>query len=470
MKSLESYGNKIPPHSNKTEIAVIGALMLDDELFFKIKDFLDRMSFYSEIHRVIYHTMLNMFESKIKIDIITLSEELHKQGKLEFIGGTFYLSEINAQTVTSVNIEYHARILKEKQIKRELIEAASQILISCHEDLTDAFVELERADTSLIKIHNSIPVRQELTPEVLAKNYLEYQKNLAKANESAGLSTGISSLDSLTSFFHDGDYILIAARPSIGKTALLLSIFYNMAIIHHNAVGLISLEMTPIKLLSRLVSMDTGIDNTKFRSGNLNEEERQQMIDFVNRYAKTQLIISDTSIFKASEIELKCRRLKRNYNVKCIGIDYIQLMESKGDNREREIANISNTIRRLTKELNIPIIALAQLNRKVDERSGKEPQLSDLRESGTLEQDADIVLLIHRPEHYRDGAEFFDKEKTISTKGKALIIQAKHRDADTGAIYLNYNKQNTRFYEPDLVHERQAVEYYNESREYPKDW
>ncbi|MFH1050124.1 MAG: replicative DNA helicase [bacterium] len=445
MRSLEALGNKIPPHTEESEIAVLGSMMLDRAALAKAIEVLDENSFYNPAHATIYSTMVNMFETGTYVDLVSLAEELNKRNMLEAVGGAFYLTEINSRTPTAANIETHTRIVQEKYLKRLLISSAGQILANSYDDTTDALEEIDKAENEIFQIAQKRFQKSYLGIKELAHQTMTVIDNLFEKDKKGitGVASGFYELDKLTGGFQKSDFIVIAARPSMGKTAMALSIARNIAIEYQTPVAFFSIEMAGIQLVIRLVSAESRINGNNIRTGRLNQQDYSKIASSMGRLADAPIVIDDSPSLTIMELRAKARRLIAEHGIKIIMVDYLQLMRSpKSESREREISIISQSLKQLAKELNIPVIALAQLNRRVEDRTDRRPMLSDLRESGSIEQDADVVIFIHRPEQY--GNKGFSKD-TEDAEGKAEIILSKQRNGPTGSIKLAYLKDYARF-------------------------
>lgn len=443
-RSYETLGNKIPPHSNEAEVAVLGAMMLDRSAIAKVIEQLDVESFYSEIHKKIFEVVIDMFEKAVSVDIITLGEELFKLGQLEFIGGAFYLAEINAKTPTAANVEYYARIIQEKYLKRLLIKASGNILTKAYDDTTDALEEIDNAEREIFEIAEKRFNRSYETLNKLAHDTLDIIAKLVEtdSNDLTGVPSGFKELDKILSGFQKSDLIIVAARPSMGKTAFALSAARNIAAEYNKPIAFFSIEMASSQLVMRLISAESKINQQKIRSGQLTQADMGKIVQDLGHLSKAPLVIDDSPGLPLMELRAKCRRLKAEHKIEMVMIDYLQLLHPpKAESREREISIISSSLKQMAKELDIPVLALAQLNRSVESRSDKRPMLSDLRESGSIEQDADVVLFINRPEVY--GITQYDDKSP--TEGTGEIIVGKQRNGPIGTARLAYIKDYARF-------------------------
>ncbi len=440
---------KVQPQAIPLEEAVLGALMLDKDALPIVLDILRPESFYTDAHQNIYRAILKLFEKSHPVDLLTVTEELKKSGDLESIGNGYYLVELTNRVASSANIEFHARIVAQKHIQRELIKVSTQIIRDAYEDTTDVFTLLDDAEKGLFNVtQNNLSRQYESMGELASKTLkiLEELKN--KKDGLTGVPTGFTNLDRITAGWQPSDLIIVAARPGMGKTSFTLSLARNAAVDFQKPVALFSLEMASTQLVQRLISMESEISATKLRSGKLEEYEWQQLHTTIERMSEVPIFIDDTPGINIFELRAKCRRLKMQHDIQMVIIDYLQLMSGgmegsrNGGNREQEISSISRALKGLAKELNVPIIALSQLSRAVEVRGGsKRPQLSDLRESGAIEQDADIVTFIYRPEYYQ----IMEDETGQSLKGIAEIIIAKHRNGALDTVKLRFTDQFAKF-------------------------
>ena len=442
------YG-KIPPQARELEEAVLGAILIEKDAISYVSDILKTDSFYVDAHSTIFRVIQELFGKSQPIDLLTVTEELRKTGKLEEVGGAYYLSELTNKVASSANVEYHARIVIQKFIQRELIRISNDIIRDAYEDTTDVFDLLDTAEKRIYEItdknlRNSI----QGIGQLVSKSILQIDGLI---NREDGLledsvPSGYLELDKMTSGWKATDLVIIAARPSMGKTAFVLNLARNAAVDFNMPVAIFSLEMGAVQLAKRLISLECEIDAQKVANGKMTDNEYSILRDKVEKLSSSPIYINDQPAINVYELRAQCRRLQNAHGIKMIIIDYLQLMSGGGDkgmNREQEISNISRSLKGLAKELNIPVIALSQLNRSVETRGGdKKPQLSDLRESGSIEQDADMVMFLYRPEYYNltegsDGA---------SLKGVSEIIIAKHRNGPVGSVELRFNKNFGRFY------------------------
>ncbi len=442
---LSQFG-KIPPQAMDIEEAVLGSMMLNQNALNTIIDQLTPAMFYKESHARIFSAIQRLFSSSSPIDILTVTNELKKSGDLDIVGGPFYIASLTNRVSSAANIEFHTRILAEKFIQRELIRVSNNILTDAYKDSTDAIELLDKAAQEMFDIAESNFKKKVQDMPSLVREAVKNIEN-AKDHEDqlSGIPSGFVDLDRITSGWQRSDLIIIAARPGMGKTAFVLSMARNMAVSYHKPIALFSLEMSSVQLVTRLISSESRISNDKLKSGKLDGHEWQQLLDRITPITEAKMMIDDTPGLSVFELRAKARRFKQQYDIQCIVIDYLQLMTAGGDakgNREQEISTISRSLKNLAKELNIPIIALSQLNRGVETRTGsKKPQLADLRESGAIEQDADMVMFIYRPEYYH--LDTFEDQ--TPTQGMAEIIIAKHRNGALADVRLRFISQFAQF-------------------------
>ncbi|MDH5598738.1 MAG: replicative DNA helicase [Cyclobacteriaceae bacterium] len=446
----ESLG-KLPPQALELEQAVLGALMLEKEALTEVIDILKRESFYSEPHKEIYQAIVDLFNNAEPVDMRTVVARLRKNGKLEVAGGAYYIAELTSRVSSAANIEYHARIVTEMSIKRELIRVASEIHHMAYEDSTDVFELLDKTEQSLFEISESnIKKNYDNMRTLMGQAIKELEQRKNHKDSLTGVPSGFSSLDRVTSGWQNSDFVIIAARPGMGKTAFVVSALRNAAVNFNHAVAIFSLEMSSVQLVNRLISAEAELESEKIKKGTLADHEWHQLVDKTRKLAESPIFIDDTPAISILELRAKCRRLKAQNDVRLIVIDYLQLMSGDssggGGNREQEIASISRALKGIAKELNVPVIALSQLSRAVETRGGeKRPQLSDLRESGSIEQDADIVMFLYRPEYYG----LTEDSNGMPTAGMAEVIVAKHRNGSLETVPLKFIGKFTKFADAD---------------------
>ncbi|HLW33661.1 MAG TPA: replicative DNA helicase [Aequorivita sp.] len=437
--SLEK--GKLPPQAIDLEEVVIGALMIDKKGVDEVIDILHSEVFYRPAHQHIFGAIHHLFENGQPVDLLTVSAQLKKEGKLELVGGEFYLIQLTQKVSSSAHIEFHARIVLQKYIQRTLIKISNEIIEASYDEGTDVFDLLDNAEAKLYEVTQGNIKRSSQTAQDLVIEAKKRIEEIANKEGLSGVPSGFPKIDQLTSGWQPSDLIIIAARPGMGKTALTLSMARNIAVEHNMPVAFFSLEMSSVQLITRLISSETHLNSEKLRTGNLEKHEWEQLNVKVKNLEKAPLFIDDTPSLSIFDLRAKARRLSSQHGIKLIIVDYLQLMTAGGSqksgNREQEISSISRNLKALAKELNIPVIALSQLSRAVETRGGsKRPLLSDLRESGAIEQDADIVSFIYRPEYYK--IDEWDDDDHTPTAGQAEFIVAKHRNGGLDEIRLKF--------------------------------
>ena len=443
---------KLPPQAIETEEAVLGALMLERDAISIAIEILQPVSFYKDEHKEIYEAILSLFGKSQPIDLLTVTNELRQSGKLDFAGGAFYISELTNRVGSAANLEYHARIVAEKYILRKLIEVSSSIQTDAFEETTDVFELLDRTEKELFNItEQNLRNAPDSMSQLISKAIKQIEEVKLNTDGMSGIASGFTLLDRITSGWQRSDLIILAARPGMGKTAFVLSLARNAAVDFKKPVAVFSLEMSSLQLVQRLISAESEINAMKLRNGDLQDHEWQQLNTRIAKLSTAQIFIDDTPALNIFELRAKCRRLKAQYDIQLVVIDYLQLMSGNRDgknsmNREQEISTISRSLKGIAKELNIPVIALSQLSRAVEQRgSTKKPILSDLRESGSIEQDADQVLFIYRPEYYG----LTEDEEGRPTAGLAEIIIAKNRHGALETVPLRFIDKFARFTDYD---------------------
>jgi replicative DNA helicase len=437
---------KIPPQALDLEEVVLGAVMLEKDAIIEVLDILKPESFYKDEHQKIFQAILDLSINDKAIDILTVTEELRKKKLLDEVGGPLYITQLTSRVASAAHVDFHARIVAQKFIQRELIRVASEIQNRAFDDSIDVNDLLDFSEAELFNVAQGNIKKETAKINVLIKEAISQIEEAAKREDSlSGIPSGFTKLDRMTSGWQKSDLVIVAARPSMGKTAFVLSMTRNMSVEHNRAVALFSLEMSSLQLVNRLIVSETELPSDRIRNGRLADYEWEQLDYKIKKLIDAPIYIDDTPAISIFELRAKCRRLMRQYNIDIIIIDYLQLMtgtvDSKG-NREQEVSTISRALKGIAKELNVPVIALSQLNRSVEIRSGsKRPQLSDLRESGAIEQDADMVLFIHRPEKYG----FLEDEEGNSLRGLAEIILAKHRNGPIGDVMLRFKDEFAKF-------------------------
>jgi len=434
---------RVPPQATDVEMAVLGAMLLDKGAIAKAIEILDETSFYKPSHQRIFSAMMALFEHSEPVDLITLVEELRRRGDLEKVGGEYYLTELTTRTTTAANIEYHAHIVLEKALMRQLISASTEVAGRAFSETEDALDLLDEAEQKIFQISEQRMKKSFVSMNVAVHHTMEMLESIhGKHSGITCVPSGFTELDNFTGGFQKSDLIVVAGRPSQGKTALVLSIARNASILHNVPVGFFSLEMSNQQLVLRLICAEARVDAHSVRTGRLPEDEWRKLSTSVGKLYQAKIFIDDTPALSVLEIRAKARRLKAEHNIGLVVVDYLQLMQGpkNSQSREQEISTISRSLKALAKELNIPVLALSQLNRAVELRGDKRPVLADLRESGAIEQDADVVLFVHRPEMYG-----INEENNESTEGIAEIIIGKQRNGPTGSSRLAFIKQYARF-------------------------
>jgi len=436
---------KIPPQAVDLEEAVLGALLLERDALTSVIDILRPEIFYKEAHQKIFKAISVLFADTEPIDILTVTNKLKTLGQLDEVGGPFYITQLTNRVGSPANIEFHTRILAQKYILRELIHVSSATIKEAFEDSTDVFNLLDKAEQGLFDISENNFRRESTDMKALVGQAI---KEIEKAKDSEGklrgVPSGFTELDRLTAGWQKSDLIVIAARPGMGKTAFALSLTRNAAV-NGFPVAIFSLEMSSVQLATRLIASETEITGEKLKKGDLRDDEWKQLNTKVKSLEDAPIYIDDTPALSIFELRAKCRRLKEQFKIELIVVDYIQLMragDNNAGNREQEISTISRSLKALAKELNVPVLVLSQLNRSVETRGGlKKPQLSDLRESGAIEQDADMVIFIYRPEYY----DMLEGDNGEDLRGKGEIIIAKHRNGSLDSVFLKFIGQYIKF-------------------------
>lgn len=440
---IEEHG-RIPPQALDLEESVLGAVLIDKDAAHHALDILKPEMFYRAAHMLIFESVLRLFTKMEPIDTLTVVEDLRKAGHIDEVGGPAYVAQLTRKVLSSANIEYHSRIILQKFIQRELIRISSQVIRNAYDETTDVFDLLNDAEKNLFAISEThMKHDMRLLPMLLKEARDDIEKASKRKNNLSGVPSGFAEVDRMTAGFQRSDLIIVAARPAMGKTAFVLSLARNIAMEARQAVAVFSLEMSATQIATRLLAAESQVSSDKIRKGNLNEDEKGRLNTALNALADAPIYIDDTAALSVFDLRSKCRQLKQKYNIDIIVIDYMQLMQSSAENtgnREQEISSISRSVKALAKELNIPIICLSQLSRNVEKRPGSfnRPQLSDLRESGSIEQDADIVVFLYRPEYYK-----IEPENGIP--GSAEIIIGKHRNGPVGSVYLKFVEEFAQF-------------------------
>ncbi len=433
-------GDRVPPQAHEAEVAVLGAMMLDMEAIGAGAELLTAESFYSPGHRKIFQAIMDLFQKSEAVDLVTLTQELKRKKELDDVGGAAYLSTILGSVPTAANVRYHAKIVLEKAVLRRLITTATEVVQEAYDAGGDAAEILDRAENMIFDISQS-RVRRDFMPmrEILKHSFEVIQELYDKKEHVTGIGSGFDDLDKLTSGFQPSDLVIIAGRPSMGKTAFALNITANAAVKHNTPVAIFSLEMGKEQLVQRMLCSEAHVDAHKLRTGYLADRHWSSLTTAAGQLSEAAIYIDDTPAMTVLEMRSKARRLKAEVDVGVLIVDYMQLMRGTGrvENRQQEISEISRSLKALAKELQVPVLALSQLSRAVEQRGGdRRPILSDLRESGAIEQDADVVMFVYRGEQY---------ERTPENQGLAEIIIGKQRNGPTGTVKLAFRSECTRF-------------------------
>lgn len=446
-----TYGH-LQPQALDVEKAVLGALMIDKDAYAVVCEMLHPESFYEPRNQKVYAAVRDLSMAERPVDVLTVTEQLAKNGDLEEVGGPVYVAELSSRVASSANIEYHARIIAQKYLARQLISFASVIETKAFDDTTDIDDLMQEAEGSLFELSQRNMKKDYTQIDPVIKNAVEViQKAAANKDGITGVPTGYHKLDDITSGWQASDLVIIAGRPAMGKTSFALSMAKNIAADYKVPMAFFSLEMSNVQLVNRLISNCCEIQGKKIQNGQLQPDEWERLDKRMNDLIGAPLYVDDTPGLSVFELRTKARRLVREHGVKLIMIDYLQLMNANGmrfSSRQEEVSTISRSLKGLAKELDIPILALSQLNRGVESREGlegKRPQLSDLRESGAIEQDADMVLFVHRPEYYH----IYQDDNGRDLHGMAQIIIAKHRKGATADVLLTFRGEYTRFENPE---------------------
>lgn len=446
LSAKEALRDKVPPQNPQAEASLIGSLLIDKDAIIKIADIVHIDDFYVEKNGLIFEAIIKLFEKREPIDVVTLSEELEKQGSIKDIGGASYLTELVNGVPSAAHVVQYAQIVAQKATLRRLIEAASVINNMAFDEEEQLDSLLDNAEKTLFDVSQK-HLRQNFVSikEVLAESF-DRLDSLHKDKDSLrGIPTGFSEIDNILAGLQKSDLIILAARPSMGKTSLALNIAQNIATKQGVPVGVFSLEMSKEQLIDRLLASEAGIDSWKLRTGNLEDKDFEKINKAMGVLAEAPIYIDDSAMANVMEMRTKARRLQSEHDLGLIVIDYLQLMSGRAgsDNRVQEISEISRGLKGLARELNVPVIALSQLSRSVEQRTPKIPQLSDLRESGSIEQDADVVMFIYREDYY---------EKETEKKNIAEVLIKKHRNGPTGDVELFFQPEQTLFRSIDRVH------------------
>ncbi|NBB74938.1 MAG: replicative DNA helicase [Bacteroidetes bacterium] len=448
-EAVHEKSGRVPPQATDVEMSVLGAMLIEREAIPKAIEILPPEAFYSSKHQNIYMAILSLFERGNPVDLVTLTDELKRRDELESIGGPYYLTELTTQVASAANVEYHARIIAEKSLLRKLIETMTGLVGEAYDSSADAFELLDKAESKIFQISDNQLRKAASSMNDVVKDTLERLEAIhGQEGGITGVPSGFHRLDRLTSGWQPSDLIIIAARPSMGKTAFALACGLNASTHpeHQTGVAIFSLEMGAQQLAQRMLTSEARVNAQAARTGRMTDEDWQKLARAAGKLSEAEIFIDDTPGLSVLELRAKCRRLKAEHDIGLVVVDYLQLMQGSGArqnaNREQEIAHISRSLKGLAKELNLPVIALSQLNRGVENRGGdKRPQLSDLRESGSIEQDADVVAFIYRAERYGITVD----EQGNSTEGIAEIIIGKQRNGPIGTVELAFVNQYALF-------------------------
>jgi replicative DNA helicase len=441
MNETDFSSHKLPPQHIEAEQSILGGILIENEAINRVMEILDADDFYRDAHRRIFNALINLSERDEPADLITLTNELRKIDQLDSIGGASYLASLIDSVPTAANIEYYARIVKEKAILRKLIQTSTEIITQSYEDRGDVEGFLDEAERSIFEISEK-RVRPSFYPirEIVKQSFTTIEKLFKKKEAVTGVPSGFKELDRMTAGFQPSDLIIIAGRPSMGKTAFCLDVAEYAAIGNKIPVAIFSLEMSKEQLVIRMLCSQANVEGTRLRTGYLNESDWPKLTIAAGNLSDAPIYIDDTAALSALELRAKARRLKSEHGLGMVIVDYLQLMRGRTrvESRQQEISEISRSLKALAKELTIPVIAVSQLSRKTEERTGNKPQLSDLRESGAIEQDADLILFIYRDEVY-------NRSEDNPNRGKAEVIIGKQRNGPIGKIDLAFLDKFTTF-------------------------
>ena len=447
MAQATSAVDFLPPHNLDAEQSVLGALLSDRDAIIRVASFLRPGDFYRRAHSIVYEAILSLYNRREPTDLVTLVDELARQGSIDDVGGETYLAELIAATPTTVHAEYYARIVTRTAVRRRLIDAGSEIVRIGFDDANEVEDALDSAERILFDVSQRRGERDFRSMRDILEEYFDRLDSLHQhKGDVVGVPTGFIDLDKLTGGLQKSDLIIVAARPSVGKSALALSLAYHAAIQHQQTVGLFVLEMSGEQIVQRLLSMETGIDSHRLRMGFIDDSEWNSVVRAFGRLSEAPIYVDDTASVTMMDVRSKARRLAAEHGLDVIIVDYLQLMTSgrRSDNRVQEISEISRGLKQLARELDVPVVALAQLSRAVESRQSHVPMLSDLRESGSIEQDADVVMFIYREEIYDPDTE---------RRGIADIVVAKHRNGPVGTVHLRFFEKTARFADLELYRE-----------------
>jgi replicative DNA helicase len=441
MNEADLSSHKLPPQNIEAEESILGGILIENEAINRVTEILDPDDFYRDAHRKIFNALINLSERDEPADLITLTNELRKIDQLDSIGGASYLTSLIDSVPTAANIEYYAKIVKEKAILRKLIQTSTEIITQSYEDRGDVEVFLDEAERAIFEISEK-RVRPSFYSirEIVKDSFTTIERLFQKKELVTGVPSGFKELDRMTAGFQPSDLIIIAGRPSMGKTAFCLNVAEYAAIENKIPVAIFSLEMSKEQLVIRMLCSQAHVEGTRLRTGYLNESDWPKLTIAAGNLSEAPIYIDDTAALSALELRAKARRLKSEHGLGMLIVDYLQLMKGRArvENRQQEISEISRSLKALSKELSIPVIAVSQLSRKTEERTGNRPQLSDLRESGAIEQDADLIIFIYRDEVY-------NRSEDNPNRGKAEVIIGKQRNGPIGKIDLAFLDKFTTF-------------------------
>ncbi len=439
MPDVEQLVERVPPQSAEAEMAVLGSMLMDEEAVPAALELLEPASFYREAHRKVFQAMASLFHRQKPVDLLTVSEELKSQGQLEGVGGASYLTSLATVVPTAANIQHYARIVREKAVLRTLIASATRIVGDCYENQEDVDGLLDRAEQMLFEIAHRAGDEQAVWLKEMLTSSIETIERLYQRKEMVtGLPTGLHDLDVMTAGLQPSELIIVAGRPSMGKSAMAACIAEHAAVVERVPVAIFSLEMAKEQLVHRMLCAHARVDVHKARTGFLAQADWPRLTNAAGKLSEAPVLIDDSPGLSALELRAKARRMKSQHRIGLVIVDYLQMMRGsfRAENRQQEIADISKSLKALAKELHLPVIAVSQLSRAPEQRDNRRPQLSDLRESGSLEQDADVVLLLFREELYNP---------TEENRGKAELIIAKQRNGPVGSLFLAFLREFTRF-------------------------
>lgn len=447
------YPGRVPPQATEVEEAILGAILIDEAAFTSIMDFLDESCFYKESHRIIYGVMKTLYLRSEPIDALTVTEELRRSNQLERIGGAYFITGLTNKVPSASNIATYTKIVLDKSRLRKLITVGGQIVNMAFQETEDVDTLIDTVEKQIFDIAQDKASQQFRPLNAILHDAFEQMDNYYnRPGGLTGVPSGFQSIDHITNGFQASNLIIVAARPGMGKTALVLNVARHAAVLHQKAVGIFSLEMSSTDLVTRLLCAEAEVDAQRLRSGNLPDKDYRKLHTSVNNLHKANIFIDETAGLNILDLRARARRLKAEHNVELLIIDYLQLINASvrsGANRQEEVALISRSLKALAKELSIPVIALSQLSRAVEQRGGdKRPQLSDLRDSGSIEQDADVVMFIHREDYYNTAQDSFNQSMVT----EAEIIIAKHRNGPTDTAKLGWARKFTKFVPMDTAH------------------